>query len=162
MVSPSVIGRRKLTLRTVLTTYLPSMYIPDPSAPPSYDAPIRYLSTQPSALDSSSTSKLDSPNFITALPAALASLALHPSTPSAAVTVLALPLPLSYVSTSSLVTVLGSIIPELAARVKRREKEAGARWEERDDEPYSGPGMGGRKNLVKKDLSREDVGGMYM
>jgi len=140
------------------------MYIPDSSSPPPHDPPIRYLSTHPSALDSASKSveKLDSPNFITALPAALASIAVHPSTPSFPVTILALPLPLSYVSTPSLMSALSPILPELASRVKRREKDVSARWEEKDDEPYSGPGMGGRKNVVKKDLSREDVGGMYM
>jgi hypothetical protein len=138
------------------------MYIPDPSSPPSHDPPIRYLSSHPSPLDSSSIPKLDSPNFITALPAALASMSVHPSTPSFSVTILALPLPLSYVSISSLIGALSPIIPGLADRVKRREKDVSARWEERDDEPYSGPGMGGRKNITRKDLSREDVGGMYM
>lgn len=66
--------------RLVVTTYLPSMYIPDFSSenPQSYDdAPIRYLSSEPTANGAPSAdggAVYESPNYVTGLPAALLSL----------------------------------------------------------------------------------------
>ena len=153
--------RVELTSRTVFTTYLPSMYIPTARSVLPKNPPIRYLSTSPSPLESV-IPRIESPNFSTGLPAALASLAVHPSTPASSLTILSLPLPLSDIPHSSLIAALTPVSSKLAERIRTRSKTPAASWEEKDDEPYSGPGMGSRTKIAKKDVSREDLSGMYM
>jgi hypothetical protein len=61
-----------------------------------------------------------------------------------------------------LVDAVKPISPKLAERIRSRSRTPAGGWEEKDDEPYSGPGMGARKRIAKKDVSREDISGMYM
>lgn len=67
--------------RLVVSTYLPSMYIPDPSSQPSISStpPIRHLRTSGSTPSSGSVAAFDSPNYVTGLPAALESIVSHTS-----------------------------------------------------------------------------------
>jgi hypothetical protein len=153
-------------LRTAVTTYLPAMYIPDPTSPStSASPPIRYLSTsssQPFDRADAGIAKFDSPNYISGLPASLASLAVHPATPRADLTILALPLPLSHLSPAHFTSALSKLVPGVGKTIVERSRSLETRWDETDDEPYSVPGMGGRKAVSKTELSKEDIGSMYM
>jgi hypothetical protein len=105
---------------------------------------------------------MDAPNFASGLPAAIACLAAHPSSQSTRFTILSLPLPLSSIANPGLSQVLSALSGELGETVTRREKDLNATWDENDDEPFTGPGMGGGKRGGQDGLTREDVGTMYM
>lgn len=151
--------REELICRIAVTTYLPAMYIPQSGSPLPKIPPIRHISTQQSNLPSQ-IAKFESPNYINGLPAALASLAIHPSSPEVPTTILSLPLPLSSIPTADLSLALTALVPELKDALEGREGKA-SRWEENDDEPFEAPGMGAR-GKAPKGLSKEDVGSMYM
>lgn len=53
------------------------------------------------------------------------------------------------------------LAPTIGTVLSSQRGKSETKWEEQDDEPYSEPGMGGRK-VIKKDLNNEDIGGMYM
>ncbi|KAL7418369.1 hypothetical protein Q5752_006827 [Cryptotrichosporon argae] len=132
---------------TVLTSYVPSMYIPDPSAPSLPDPPVRLLSHKASSLPS-----FDAPNYLSGLPAALLALAAHP-TSSISVSALAAPLPLSSLAAPALPDALAALgIPLKLGR---------ASWDEEEDEPFVGFGMGARR-LPPGPAARVELGSMYM
>ena len=147
-------------IRSVLSTYLPSMYIPSANERP-VEGAIRYLSTNSSTPLSSLVPKLSSPNYATGLSAALATLATHPAS-ARLLNLLTLPLPLSSIPKSDINAVLSSVAPSLTSRLENSAKSASSRWDETHDEPFSGPGMGHRKKTTKHELAKEDFSGMYM
>ncbi|WWD19556.1 hypothetical protein CI109_104017 [Kwoniella shandongensis] len=138
-----LIDKVKAKRWTVITSYVPSMYIPSRSERSSrslVEAPIRYLSSTTG--DESKTdgaSKFDAPNYLTGLAAALTALSAHPSSPSIDITTLSLPLPLSSLSVQRLSASLQTFSPLLAIQVGAKNR---IKWTEDDDEPYAAPGMG--------------------
>lgn len=147
--------------RIIVTTYLPAMYIPHPRSTLPKTPPIRYISTQPVNLPDS-VAKLESPNFASGLPAALASLAIHPSSSGPPTTIVSLPLPLSELPSASFTKALTALLPGIGRFISAREGDRTARWDENDDEPFEAPGMGAGKRSKTTPLTKEDVGSMYM
>ncbi|WVQ84310.1 hypothetical protein IAT38_006462 [Cryptococcus sp. DSM 104549] len=132
---------------TVLTTYVPSMYIPSTTERASRirsDPPVRYLSSS-SETKLLGAEKYEAPNYLTGVAAALVSLAAHPASPSTSTTTLLLPLPLSSLPTSIVGTALTSSSPQIASRISSQR----GRWSEDDDEPWSAPGMGKVRGVGK-------------
>jgi hypothetical protein len=93
--------------------------------------------------------------------------AAHPSSPlkSESLSTLLLPLPLSGLNTSDLISTLSKVSPSLSRSLTKPQK-SNANWDEADDEPYSAPGMGGGRKAQKwqkgKMLDKEEVSSMYM
>ncbi|KAK8853141.1 hypothetical protein IAR55_003842 [Kwoniella newhampshirensis] len=129
---------------TIITSYVPSMYIPSRSERASAlrdAAPVRYLCSATTLGDEEKhgLSKFEAPNYLTGLAAALTALSAHPSSPSIQITTLSLPLPLSSLSYQQLNTPLQAFSPLLSAQISSKSR---SRWTEDDDEPYAAFGMG--------------------
>ncbi|WVO12538.1 hypothetical protein L204_100138 [Cryptococcus depauperatus] len=143
---------------TMVTAYPPSMVITSDAV--RGEPPIRYLS----ARRVSGVAAWEAPNYVSGLAGALMSLsvrAVECRTVSAAT--LLLPLPLSSLSWSSVVTAL--VDAGLADGLAALAGPSVGRWTESDDERYSAPGMG-RVHRVDglehgDGLERGDAAGMY-
>ncbi|WVF73039.1 hypothetical protein IAT40_007857 [Kwoniella sp. CBS 6097] len=145
---------------TVLTSYVPSMYIPSSTESVDHirhEPPIRVFSSShdSSRDDTSSNAKItytfDAPNYLTGVAAGLVSLAAHPTSSFPQPNIFILPLPLSSLSipalTQSISSITGSstlvdIIKEAAGIPTGRSRRSSSRWTEDDDEPFSAFGMG--------------------
>ncbi|WVW86093.1 hypothetical protein I302_108132 [Kwoniella bestiolae CBS 10118] len=149
----SLVGKVKAGKWTVVSSYVPSMYIPSPSERTGRldNPPIRVLST--STIEG--TKGFDSPNYLTGVAGGLVSLASHPTSSIPIPTVLLLPLPLSALSFPQVQSSLKSISPDISSTFGQSSK----RWTEDDDEPYSAPGMGRVRGLRK---GVAEVSSMYM
>ncbi|WWC91654.1 uncharacterized protein L201_006600 [Kwoniella dendrophila CBS 6074] len=141
---------------TVITSYVPSMYIPSArEQTEKLDIPaIRILSSNSSKEPQTGTKAFDAPNYLTGIAGGLVSLASHPAFSVPEPTTVLLPLPLSSLPSSQNQT-LFQITSFSTGDFPRSNK----RWTEDDDEPYSAPGMG-RVRGIKKGLG--DVSSMYM
>ncbi|OCF38164.1 hypothetical protein I316_00388 [Kwoniella heveanensis BCC8398] len=164
---------------TVLTSHVPSMYIPSPGESSSHgrhrgEPPIRVFSTGSSSKigdnDGTGVYTFDAPNYLTGVAAGLVSLSAHPTASSPQPTVLILPLPLSSIPIPTVTQALTSSAPSttvsaivdsitkqasVTAGQGRREK---SHWTEDDDEPFSAFGMGKVKG-AKRDVG--EAASMY-
>ncbi|WVQ67098.1 uncharacterized protein L199_005292 [Kwoniella botswanensis] len=149
----SLVAKVKAKKWTIVTSYVSSMYIPSPSerAERLDNPPIRVLSSG----SVNGTKGFDSPNYLTGIAGGLVSLGSRPTSSIAQPTTLLLPLPLSSLPSSQVVSTLRSISPGISDIFSQSSK----RWTEDDDEPYSAPGMGRVRGLRK---GVGEVSSMYM
>lgn len=66
------VGELADTPRTLVSSYVPAMYIPSAGEPRSLDPPVRYLSSS-SALSSPALRSYDAPNYVTGVAGAFLS-----------------------------------------------------------------------------------------
>ncbi|WWC71948.1 uncharacterized protein I206_105907 [Kwoniella pini CBS 10737] len=141
----------------IITSYVPSMYIPSSleQSERNTQPPTRILSTS-SAEIIDGIRGFDAPNYLTGIAGGIVSLASHPSTSSILQpkTIL-LPLPLSSLSSSQMSSALQAVSSSLSDDLG----QAGRPWTEDDDEPYAAPGMGRVKGLHR---GVGEVSSMYM
>ncbi|WWC64654.1 uncharacterized protein I303_107265 [Kwoniella dejecticola CBS 10117] len=148
----------------IVTSYVPSMYIPSSSERSQRlsEPPIRILSPTASTNDYKLSEvdgvrAFDAPNYLTGIAGGIVSLASHPSTTIPSPKTILLPLPLSSLAPSKVSAALSG--PGASSAFSVRSGQSRIRWTEDDDEPYSAPGMGRVKGL-KRGL--EDISSMYM
>ncbi|BEJ17972.1 hypothetical protein CspHIS471_0702490 [Cutaneotrichosporon sp. HIS471] len=132
---------------TLFSSYVPSMYIPQPGEHVPSGPPVRVLSST-----DVKGAGYDAPNYVTGLAGAFLSQAAHPAGVIPDATLHLLPLPLSQLSASALQPALSSLPAPMSKALGRY-----AHWDEDDDERFAGPGMGARP----RQPSRSE-GGMYM
>ncbi|WWD03534.1 hypothetical protein V865_001587 [Kwoniella europaea PYCC6329] len=151
----SLVGKVKAKKWTIVTSYVPSMYIPPPSERGERldNSPIRILSCDILAVEG--TKCFDSPNYLTGIAGGLVSLASHPTSSIAQPNTILLPLPLSSLPSSQIHSTLKLISPGISDTFGQSNK----RWTQDDDEPYSAPGMGRVRGLRK---GVGEVSSMYM
>ncbi|WVR00220.1 hypothetical protein IAU59_007362 [Kwoniella sp. CBS 9459] len=152
---------------SVLTSYVPSMYIPSPSestvsGTQHTEPPIRVFPSSSSSseiersgLSGQVTYSFDAPNYLTGVAAAFVSLSTHPSSSFPSPRTLILPLPLSSIPITTLAealpsSVLGETLKGIASQARGKSSSlASSRWTEDDDEPFSAYGMGKVKGVKR-------------
>ncbi|WOO82015.1 uncharacterized protein LOC62_04G005518 [Vanrija pseudolonga] len=144
---------------TLVSSYVPAMYIPSAGEPRALDPPVRYLSSSSAvSLSSPALRTYDAPNYVTGVAGAFLSASAHPASPfhGKAATLLLLPLPLSTLAPSAVSSALAAAAPVAAKALGRS-----AHWTEVDDEPFVGLGMGARRPHQEAPAG-DDLSGMYM
>ncbi|WRT70295.1 uncharacterized protein IL334_007293 [Kwoniella shivajii] len=147
-ITKTLINKVKAKKWTIITSYVPSMYIPSPAERASTlsEPPTRILTAGSSQQNlSGSIRGFEAPNYLTGVAGALVSLASHPTSSIPQPTTVLLPLPLSSLAISRVQSTLKAFDSLLVQRIG----ESSKRWSEDDDEPYSARGMGRVKGQRK-------------
>ncbi|KIR34029.1 hypothetical protein I352_03260 [Cryptococcus deuterogattii MMRL2647] len=143
-ISQKLLANIKAQSWTIITTYVPSMYIVSKTNGSRIrsDPPIRYLSQGEVKVEGAEI--YETPNYLIGIAGAITSLSAHPSSTIQQTTII-LPLPLSVLPLSHLSTALTHICPSIS----RALSGIRSKWTEEDDQPYSAPGMGKVRGLAK-------------
>ncbi|KAL1412708.1 hypothetical protein Q8F55_000455 [Vanrija albida] len=152
----AVLGALGAEAWTLVSSYVPAMYIPAEAEPRLPDPPVRFLSSS-AAPKGAGLRGYDAPNYVTGVAGAFLSSSAHPASPfhGKQSTLLLLPLPLSMLDPRAVSAALGATTGAAAAL------DRPAHWTEVDDEPFAALGMGARR-AHEAAGDGDDLSGMYM